>query len=143
VVGLREITRAVIERVESVSGCPVVVSEDASLKTLAASHIARGENGIHAIAFNPSAVREPDYLICYQCGFILRLFAAPLAQRVELASTAEGRQVIYRLLIAPDGPGKKMKLPPETVEVLRDQLFDGLMTQLRSIPWMAGSDLVF
>jgi hypothetical protein len=130
----RDVTRAVIERVESVSGCAVVVSEDASLKTLSASRIARGENRIHAISFNPSAVSEPDYLICYQCGFILRLFAVPPAQRVDLASTAEGRQVVSRLLNAPDGPGKKMKLPPETVEVLRDQLFDGLMTQLRSIP---------
>ena len=33
---LREVTRTVISLVENVSGCPVVVSEDASLKTLAA-----------------------------------------------------------------------------------------------------------
>jgi hypothetical protein len=32
---LREVTRTVVARVEDVSGCPVVVSEDASLKTLA------------------------------------------------------------------------------------------------------------
>jgi hypothetical protein len=60
---LRVVTRAVIARVEEVSGCPVVVSEDAALKTLAASRIARGENRIHSISFNPSVVREPDYLI--------------------------------------------------------------------------------
>jgi hypothetical protein len=52
---------------------------------LAASRIARGENRIHSISFNPSALREPDYLICYQCGFILRLFAVPAAERVDLA----------------------------------------------------------
>ena len=34
---LREVTRTVIARVEEVSGCPVVVSEDALLKTLAAA----------------------------------------------------------------------------------------------------------
>ena len=39
---LREVTRTVISLVENVSGCPVVVSEDASLKTLAASRFARG-----------------------------------------------------------------------------------------------------
>jgi hypothetical protein len=39
---LREVTRTVIKRVEDASGCPVVVSEDASLKILAASRIARG-----------------------------------------------------------------------------------------------------
>jgi hypothetical protein len=49
---LREVTRAVINRVENVSGCPVVVSEDASLKTLVASRIACGASRIHAVSFN-------------------------------------------------------------------------------------------
>ncbi|HEV8719357.1 MAG TPA: hypothetical protein VGW77_01805 [Candidatus Binatia bacterium] len=129
---LREITRSVITLVENASGCPVVVNEDRSLATLAISRIARGANKIHSISFNPSAVREPDYLICYQCGFILRLFGVPA--RVDLAGTTEGRQVVHRLLSAPDGPGKKLKLPAESIEALRDQLFEGLMTQLRSIP---------
>ena len=131
---LRGVTRTVIKLVEDTSGCPVVVSEDASLKTLAASRIARGGNRIHTITFNPSAVSESDYLICYQCGFILRLFGIPAADRVDLAGTADGRQVVHRLLSAPDGPGKKLKLTPESISALRDQLFDGLMTQLRSIP---------
>jgi hypothetical protein len=39
---LREVTGAVISLIENASGCPVVASEDASLKTLAASRIARG-----------------------------------------------------------------------------------------------------
>jgi hypothetical protein len=38
---LREVTRTVTSLVENVSGCPVVVSEDASLKSLAVYHIAR------------------------------------------------------------------------------------------------------
>lgn len=112
----------------------MVVSEDASLKTLAASRIARGANKIHSISFNPSAVSEPDYLICYQCGFILRLFGIPAGDRVDLAGTVEGRQVVRRLLTAPVGPGKKLKLFPESISALCDQLFDGLMTQLRLIP---------
>jgi hypothetical protein len=78
----------------------VVVSEDASLKTLAASRIARGANRIHTISYNPTTVREPDYLICYQCGFILRLFGVAESDRVDLAGSAEGRQIVYRLLTA-------------------------------------------
>jgi len=131
---LREVTRTVIKLVEDASGCSVVVSEDASVKTLVASRIARGANRIHTILYNPSIVKEPDYLICYQCGFILRLFGIPAADRVDLAGTTEGRQVVHRLLSAPDGPGKKLKLSSESISALRDQLFDGLMTQLRSIP---------
>jgi len=95
---LRQVTRAVISLVENVSGCPVVVSEDASLKTLAASRIARGANRIHTISYNPSVVTEPDYLICYQCGFILRLFGVAESDRVDLAGFAEGRQIVHRLL---------------------------------------------
>jgi hypothetical protein len=38
---LREVTRTVIKLVEDASGCSVVVSEDASVKTLVASRIAR------------------------------------------------------------------------------------------------------
>jgi hypothetical protein len=99
---LREVTRTVIKRVEDASGCPVVVSEDASLKTLAASRIARGTNKIHLISFNPSVVSEPDYLICFQCGFILRLFGVPAADRFDLVGTVEGKQIVNQLVTAPD-----------------------------------------
>jgi hypothetical protein len=62
------------ERSHAISSASFV-SEDALLKTLAASRIARGgSNRVHAISYNPSVVKEPDYLICYQCGFIVRLF---------------------------------------------------------------------
>ena len=131
---LRGVTRSIISRVQMVSGCPVVVNEDASLKTLASSRIARGANRIHAITYNPSAVKEPDYLISYQCGFILRLFEIPESDRIDLAGTTDGKQIVYRLLTAPDGPGKKLKLSPDVITTLRDQLFDALMQQLRSIP---------
>ena len=103
---LREVTRTVISLVENASGCPVVVSEDASLKTLAASRIARGANRIHLISFNPSAVSEPDYFICYQCGFILRLFSIAATDRFDFAGTVEGRQIVYQLLTAPEGQEK-------------------------------------
>jgi len=85
---LREVTRTVIGLVENLCSCPVVVSEDVSLKTLAASRIARGANRIHTISYNSSAVSEPDYLICYQCGFMLRLFDVPQSDQVDLAGTA-------------------------------------------------------
>ncbi len=43
-VNLGEVTRNVVRLVENANGCPALVSEDASLKTLAASRIARGAN---------------------------------------------------------------------------------------------------
>jgi hypothetical protein len=56
---LREITRNVIGLVENLSGCSVVVSEDASLKTSSASRIALRER-VYAISYNSSAVSELD-----------------------------------------------------------------------------------
>ena len=87
---LREVTRTIIKLVEDVSGCPVIVREDASLKALTASRIARGTNKIHMISFKPSTVSEPDYLICFQCGFILRLFSIPATDRFDFAGTVGG-----------------------------------------------------
>jgi len=73
-----------------VNGGLVFVSEDGSLKTLAASRIARETNMVHAISYNPSVGSEPDYLICYQCGFILRLFGVAESDRIDLADYGRG-----------------------------------------------------
>ena len=132
--GLRETTRQVLDLVERTSGHPVLVTEDRSLKTLATVRMARGDAPAHAIAYNPAADSQPDYLIAYQCGFILRLFANPPVERWDLAGTAQGREIVHQLLGGPDGPARKLNLAPPVVEKLRDQLFDGLMLQLRSIP---------
>lgn len=132
--GLREVTRAIITQVERASGYPVLVTEDRSLRTLAAVRLARGNAPAHTITYNPSVTTQPDYLIAYQCGFILRLFAVPPSERCDFAPAAHGREVVHRLLREPEGPARKLHLQPHAIEKLRDQLFDGLMVQLRSIP---------
>lgn len=75
--GLRETTRSIIALVEEVSGFPVLVTEDPSLQTLAVVRMARGDVSVHTIAYKPSADTQPNYLIAYQCGFILRHYAPP------------------------------------------------------------------
>jgi hypothetical protein len=69
---LRDVTRAIIDQVERVSGHPVLVTEDRFLQTLAAVRMARGKALAHTITYNPAAGNQPDYLIAYQCGFIRR-----------------------------------------------------------------------
>ncbi|MBI3782938.1 MAG: hypothetical protein HY270_06010 [Deltaproteobacteria bacterium] len=96
--------------------------------------MARGNAPAHTITYNPAAGSAPDYLIAYQCGFILRLFANPLSERWDFAPAAHSREIVHGLLTGPDGPARKLQLAPPAVEKLRDQLFDGLMVQLRSIP---------
>ena len=137
--GLRDVTRAIIAQVERASGYPVLVTEDRSLQTLAAVRVARGSAPAHSITYNPSVTTQPDYLIAFQCGFILRLFANPPSERCDFAPAAHGREIVHRLLSGPEGPARKLRLQPDVVEKLRDQLFDGLMVQLRSIPSASGS----
>jgi hypothetical protein len=132
--GLRDVTRAIIAQVERASGYPVLVTEDRSLRTFAAVQFARGNAPAHTITYNPSVTTQPDYLIAYQCGFILRLFVVPPSERCDFAPAAHGREIVHRLLSEPEGPGRKLGLQPQILEQLRDQLFAGLMVQLRSIP---------
>jgi len=132
--GPREVTRTILDLVERVSGHPVLVSEDPSLRTFASVRMARGDAPAHTIQYNPASGAAVDYLIAYQCGFILRLFTVPPAERWDFAPSAQGREIVDRLLRGADGPARKLNLPPQAVERLRDQLFDGLMLQLRSVP---------
>jgi hypothetical protein len=83
--GLRDVTRAIIAKVEQSSGYPILVDEDRSLQTLASVRMARGKAPAHTITYNPSTGSQPDYLIAYQCGFILRLFANPPSERWDFA----------------------------------------------------------
>jgi hypothetical protein len=134
--GLRETTRSIITLVEEKSGFPVLVSEDPSLQVLAMVRMARGDVSVHTIVYNPSgrAGAQPDYLIAYQCGFILRHFAPPPERRFDFSPAGTGRDTVGRLLSDPQGTASKLGLSPTVREQLCDQLFDGLMRQLRSIP---------
>jgi hypothetical protein len=131
---LRDTTRRIISLVESISGYPVLVTEDASLQTLATVKIARGSAAAHVIVYNPSAATAPDYLICCQCGFIVRLFTNPPAERFDLAGSPQARELVGQLLGGPQGVARRMNLDPEAIRGLRDRLFSGLMLQLRSMP---------
>ena len=82
--GLRETTRSIIALVEEVSAFPVLVSEDPNLQTLAVVRMARGGASAHTITYKPAPSSQPDYLIAYQCGFILRHFAPPKINALTL-----------------------------------------------------------
>lgn len=116
---------------EEATGCPVHVVADASLKTLATVKMARGAVPIHVITYNPSVGTAPDYVICFQCGFILRLFSNSPFERVDFAGSAHGRHLATK---AASSHAEIRKLPPPALQQYVDHVFDGLMTQLRSVP---------
>jgi hypothetical protein len=138
-VQLRQTTREIIQSVEDLSGFPVQVLDDPKLTTLSAMSMARrgGSLGVvpaHIVRYKPVPGESPDYLICYQCGFILRKFAVPPDQRFDLVDTAAGRGEVRRALLAPDGMARKYGLKDAQVAELQSMFLGGLLTHLLSIP---------
>lgn len=130
----RETTNRIINLVEEQTGFPVRVTKDESLKTLATVRMARDPMPVHLIVYNPSIGTAPDYLICYQCGFILRLFDCPPSERYGFAMDNNGRKIVKKLLTSESGVASKLSLPKEIVTQLCSQFYDGIMLQLRSVP---------
>jgi hypothetical protein len=94
--------------------------------------LARGTAPAHVITYNPTTA-HPDYAICCQCGGILRIWAIPEGQRFDVATTYWGRKeteklVTEQLRLAGMSPSKAMRLQ------VTDQVYNGLIRQLRSVP---------
>ena len=88
---LRESTRDIIRQVESLTSYPVEVIEDDALQTTAVVQMAsRRTLPVHLIRYKATAGQPPDYLICHQCAFILRLFANPPEERFECGYAPAG-----------------------------------------------------
>ena len=116
-------TRAIMEKTEQLTGRPVHVQEDPKLDVLSTITTARGAAPMHLIRYKPTSPGMVNYWICFQCGFLLRLFENPPDQRFEFAGSADGKHRIAALL-------RGSSMPPQ----VQDMIFNGLMTQLRSVP---------
>ena len=99
---LSETTRTVLRLVETRSGIPVNVEPDPSLPvgTLAKVVVARGTLNLHRVSYRPDSSLAPDYLICKQAGYILRLFDTPPEKRFDFAGCSEGVAAVERLVNA-------------------------------------------
>ena len=99
------------------------MEEDRSLPVISHIQIARGPVPMHKLRYRPTPDGTPDYLICFQCGFIIRLYENPPEQRYDF----EG---------SPDAPARMASLLKgnPAASQLKDMLLGGLMTQLRSMP---------
>ena len=132
---LRQTTRNIIQLVEDKSGIPVRVTQDPKLPTMAAVHMARkGGSPVHLVLYKPFPGQSPDYQICFECTYILRLFSNPPEKRFDIASTEQARKEVEEMMNAPDGVGAKYGLKKSQIGELRDQFLNGLITHLRSIP---------
>lgn len=119
--------------VEQASGKPVLIQADPDLKLIAKIAIARGDAPAHVVTFNPKYGEAADYHIVVQCGHALRVYLTPPAERFDVASTEAGRREAATLVERHLRQGGT-DLPAHVRGRLGDQLYDGLILQLRSIP---------
>jgi len=126
-------TRAILERVEHLTGKPAELVVQPDLPALAKVTAARGSIPAHIITYRPNAPGV-DYHIAYQCGFVIRLYETPPEARFGFADTELGRTEVRKLLSGPNGTLKKYNLPEAAEREVNGQVLGGLMTQLRSVP---------
>lgn len=119
-------TRVIIELAEKLSGRPVRIKEDPTLGVLATMKMARGEAPMHMISYRPIQGRQPDYHICFQCGFIIRLFETSSSERYDFSLAEKASAEMDEIL-------SESSFPPE-MRQMKGVLIDGLLTQLRSVP---------
>jgi len=131
---LRQITREILKSVEETSGLPVHVIEEPKLGTLATVRMARGTMPAHVVLYKPMPGEPPDYLICYQCGFVLRKFAVPAELRFDLVDTTAAVDYVRTAMLAPDGVARKYNLQEPQIAELQNQWLQGLRIHLLSIP---------
>ena len=127
---LKDSTYGLIAEAESRGGIAVQVRTDSQLSVLAAIRYSRTAGMPHEILLSPKGESTSDYLVTSQCGILLRTLDLPKADRRLLGSSPTAVNGIEKLLIA-TGFGR---LPPTQLATIRDQLYAGLLTQLRSMP---------
>ncbi len=121
----------VVAEVEALTGCPVEVRQDASIKKMAMLEMARGPLRVHLIRIHPSFRDHADYLTCLECGYVLRKYAVPADQRLDFGANPKGLREVQQLVFEHYA---KKQIPGDVLRGLAEQLYQGLMTQLVSIP---------
>jgi len=116
-------TKEIIERTERLTGKPVHLVEDRSLPLISRIEIARGPTRMHVLRYRPVPDGTPNYFICFQCSFLIRLYENPPEQRFDFEAS-------------PDAPARMASLLKgnPAASQMKDMLLGGLMTQLRSMP---------
>ncbi len=123
---LREITRELIKLLEEKSGYPVQVLENPKLATLSTIRIARNNVPGHTLYYCPSPGMPPDYAICWQCAFAMRMFECPPEERVQISASSAGEKIVESLIA--NGIGQKMHLSHTQLASLNQQVLLGLVT---------------
>jgi len=123
----------VLRLVEEKTGLPVHIEPDTTLPAnlLAKVTVARGAIPFHQIGYQTIGNAAPDYLIVFQCGFLLRRYAVPPADRVDFVESEKAEATVRQWVRK--NP-KTPNLTEESITGLTGFLYRSLLNQLRSTP---------
>jgi hypothetical protein len=126
---LRE-TKALLDRIEKLSGRSVQFVADSALPLLTTIQTARHGAPFHLLRYRPSGT-PLDYRIAFQAGYTLRLFEVDEADRFDFAPSASATTAVEELVAGglPLSDSEKATLKPFAEFVARWALL-----QLRSLP---------
>jgi hypothetical protein len=127
-------TLGFLKGVESSTGLKVLVEEQGSqlqAPLLAKVQVARRGMPFHRVVYHPSAGDMADYLVCYQCSFILRLHSLPAAERFDLADNPVAQSDCLKWARAHEGSDS---IDADRQTQFAEFLKTSLMTMVRSVP---------
>lgn len=130
---LGAVSQTFLKEIEAVTGLPVHVHCDDQLQAPLLAHVqvARGGMPFHRVSYHPSASAMADFLITFQCAYVLRVYALPPEERYDLSDTPVAHA--DSLEWANTHPASA-SLPPDRKSAYADFLRTSLMSMIRSIP---------
>ena len=123
-------TRLIVDQVEQITERPIRFAEDAALPVIANLRIARNGAEEHVMTVRPGG-ESLDYVVAYQCGFVLRLYETPPDQRFDFAASpidAADRMAALLKAMLPRGD-TAAELP-----AVAERMSHWLLLTLRSLP---------
>lgn len=126
-------TQGFLREVESSTGLKVLVEEDPRLQPplLAKVHVARNGVPFHRVVYHPTAHGMADYLVAYQCSFILRLHGLPPGDRFDLADHPVAQE---ECLAWTRSHPASAHLAPDRQDAFASFLRTSLVSMVRSVP---------
>jgi len=117
------------------SGIPVLVYENPDLESLV-TVFGASKDGIpvHAVVFNPSFGRKPDYDICFDCEVLIRFFTNQPDKRFINVFSINGKEEVEKALRFPGGAASKFQLEEKDIVKFRETILDDLLSRLFKVP---------
>jgi hypothetical protein len=130
----KPVTHDFLALVERETGYPVQLVEEPGLPVLSRVRVAHEGAPLHSVSFRPAQDESVDYLICYQCGFVLRLFDNPPNARYQFVPAERGRAAIRTLIADQGSRGANRRRGAPQLEDPAATLLGGLVERLYAVP---------